>query len=96
MQVVGYKNPTATKINQQNLLSFISPKDLKDVRLIPEILGNFVFEVIKSLCQKCAVYFLSKLFDGVCLCELYDCQLCLASMQMLVCACFSSPLCHII
>ena len=53
MQVVGYKNPTATKINQQNLLSFISPKDLKDFGLIPEILGRLpVLSYMNSLDKK--------------------------------------------
>ena len=53
MQVVGYKNPAATKINQQNLLSFISPKDLKDFGLIPEILGRLpVLSYMNSLDKK--------------------------------------------
>ncbi|MBT4231510.1 MAG: ATP-dependent Clp protease ATP-binding subunit ClpX [Flavobacteriaceae bacterium] len=50
MQVVGYKNPSTTKINQKNLLSFISPKDLKDFGLIPEILGRLpVLSYMNSL-----------------------------------------------
>ena len=50
MQVVGYKNPATTKINQKNLLSFISPKDLKDFGLIPEILGRLpVLSYMNSL-----------------------------------------------
>ena len=53
MQVVGYKNPTSTKINQENLLSFISPKDLKDFGLIPEILGRLpVLSYMNSLDKK--------------------------------------------
>ena len=40
MQVVGYKNPTSKKVDSKNILSFISPKDLKDFGLIPEILGR--------------------------------------------------------
>ena len=53
MQVVGYKNPTTTKINQENLLSFISPKDLKDFGLIPEILGRLpVLTHMNSLDKK--------------------------------------------
>ena len=40
MQVVGYKNPSSKKVNSKNILSFISPKDLKDFGLIPEILGR--------------------------------------------------------
>ena len=41
MQMVGYKN--SSEINNsdsKNLLSYISPKDLKDFGLIPEILGR--------------------------------------------------------
>ena len=53
MQVVGYKNPNSTKINQENLLSFISPKDLKDFGLIPEILGRLpVLSHMNSLDKK--------------------------------------------
>ena len=40
MQVVGYKNPSSKKVDSKNILSFISPKDLKDFGLIPEILGR--------------------------------------------------------
>ena len=40
MQVVGYKNPSSKKVSSKNILSFISPKDLKDFGLIPEILGR--------------------------------------------------------
>ena len=40
MQVVGYKNPSSKKVDSKNILSFISPKDLKDYGLIPEILGR--------------------------------------------------------
>ena len=50
MQVVGYKNPSSKKINYKNLLSFISPKDLKDFGLIPEILGRLpVLSYMNSL-----------------------------------------------
>jgi len=50
MQVVGYKNPSSKKIDQKNLLSFISPKDLKDFGLIPEILGRLpVLSYMNSL-----------------------------------------------
>ena len=41
MQVVGYKNSVEiSKSDSKNLLSYISPKDLKDFGLIPEILGR--------------------------------------------------------
>ena len=41
MQVVGYKNSSElSKSDSKNLLSYISPKDLKDFGLIPEILGR--------------------------------------------------------
>ena len=41
MQMVGYKNSTNLKNkHSENLLSYISPKDLKDFGLIPEILGR--------------------------------------------------------
>ena len=40
MQVVGYKNPSSKKVSSKNILSFISPKDLKDYGLIPQILGR--------------------------------------------------------
>ena len=53
MQVVGYKNPSSEKINHKNLLSFISPKDLKDFGLIPEILGRLpVLSYMNSLDRK--------------------------------------------
>ena len=53
MQVVGYKNPSSKKINHKNLLSFISPKDLKDFGLIPEILGRLpVLSYMNSLDRK--------------------------------------------
>ena len=35
MQVVGYKNASKKEINSENLLTYISPKDLKDFGLIP-------------------------------------------------------------
>ena len=41
MQVVGYKNSSElSKSDSKNLLSYISPKDLKDFGLITEILGR--------------------------------------------------------
>jgi len=41
MQVVGYKNSFEININDsKNLLSYISPMDLKDFGLIPEIIGR--------------------------------------------------------
>tara|TARA_B100000780_G_scaffold71237_1_gene47625 strand:- start:2632 stop:3864 length:1233 start_codon:yes stop_codon:yes gene_type:complete len=41
MQMVGYKNSSEIKnSDSKNLLSYISPKDLKDFGLIPEILGR--------------------------------------------------------
>ena len=41
MQVVGYKNSVEiSNSDSKNLLSYISPKDLKDFGLIPEILGR--------------------------------------------------------
>ena len=53
MQVVGYKNPSSKKINHKNLLSFISPKDLKDFGLIPEIIGRLpVLSYMNSLDRK--------------------------------------------
>ena len=53
MQEVGYKNPSSGKINHKNLLSFISPKDLKDFGLIPQILGRLpVLSYMNSLDRK--------------------------------------------
>ena len=41
MQVVGYKNSFEINTNDsKNLLSYISPMDLKDFGLIPEIIGR--------------------------------------------------------
>ena len=41
MQVVGYKNSSKINTNDsKNLLSYISPMDLKDFGLIPEIIGR--------------------------------------------------------
>ena len=41
MQVVGYKNSyKVSKTEIKNLLSYISPQDLKEFGLIPEILGR--------------------------------------------------------
>ncbi|MDG1974378.1 MAG: ATP-dependent Clp protease ATP-binding subunit ClpX [Flavobacteriaceae bacterium] len=41
MQVVGYKNSSEINTNDsKNLLSYISPMDLKDFGLIPEIIGR--------------------------------------------------------
>ena len=41
MQVVGYKNSSDINTNDsKNLLSYISPMDLKDFGLIPEIIGR--------------------------------------------------------
>ena len=41
MQVVGYKNASEISANDsKNLLSYISPMDLKDFGLIPEIIGR--------------------------------------------------------
>ena len=41
MQVVGYKNSFEININDsKNILSYISPMDLKDFGLIPEIIGR--------------------------------------------------------
>ena len=54
MQVVGYKNSTElSKSDSKNLLSYISPKDLKDFGLIPEILGRLpVLTYMNSLDKK--------------------------------------------
>ena len=54
MQVVGYKNASEIKSNDsKNLLSYISPKDLKDFGLIPEILGRLpVLTHMNSLDKK--------------------------------------------
>ena len=54
MQVVGYKNTSEIKSNDsKNLLSYISPKDLKDFGLIPEILGRLpVLTHMNSLDKK--------------------------------------------
>jgi ATP-dependent Clp protease ATP-binding subunit ClpX len=54
MQVVGYKSPSEIKSNDsKNLLSYISPKDLKDFGLIPEILGRLpVLTHMNSLDKK--------------------------------------------
>ena len=53
MQVVGYKNPTDKNTNFDNLLTYISPKDLKDFGLIPEILGRLpVLSYMNSLDKK--------------------------------------------
>jgi len=50
MQVVGYKNPSSKRVDIKNILSFISPKDLKDFGLIPEILGRLpVLSYMNSL-----------------------------------------------
>ena len=54
MQVVGYKNSSKTLINDsQNLLSYISPMDLKNYGLIPEIIGRLpVLTHMNSLDKK--------------------------------------------
>ena len=54
MQVVGYKNSSElSKSDSKNLLSYISPKDLKDFGLIPEILGRLpVLTYMNSLDKK--------------------------------------------
>ena len=54
MQVVGYKSTSEIKSNDsKNLLSYISPKDLKDFGLIPEILGRLpVLTHMNSLDKK--------------------------------------------
>ncbi|MBT3754254.1 MAG: ATP-dependent Clp protease ATP-binding subunit ClpX [Flavobacteriaceae bacterium] len=53
MQVVGYKNPTDKNTNYDNLLTYISPKDLKDFGLIPEILGRLpVLSYMNNLDKK--------------------------------------------
>jgi ATP-dependent Clp protease ATP-binding subunit ClpX len=54
MQVVGYKNSSeVSKSDSKNLLSYISPKDLKDFGLIPEILGRLpVLTYMNSLDKK--------------------------------------------
>jgi len=53
MQVVGYKNPTDKNTNFDNLLTYISPKDLKDFGLIPEILGRLpVLSYMNNLDKK--------------------------------------------
>lgn len=53
MQVVGYKNSSQKEINLENLLTYISPKDLKDFGLIPEILGRLpVLSYMNNLDKK--------------------------------------------
>ncbi len=53
MQVVGYKNPKDKNTNFDNLLTYISPKDLKDFGLIPEILGRLpVLSYMNNLNKK--------------------------------------------
>ncbi|KRO89640.1 MAG: ATP-dependent Clp protease ATP-binding subunit ClpX [Cryomorphaceae bacterium BACL29 MAG-121220-bin8] len=53
MQVVGYKNASKKEINSENLLTYISPKDLKDFGLIPEILGRLpVLSYMNNLDKK--------------------------------------------
>ncbi|MGY8946241.1 MAG: ATP-dependent Clp protease ATP-binding subunit ClpX [Flavobacteriales bacterium] len=53
MQVVGYKNSSKKEINLENLLTYISPKDLKDFGLIPEILGRLpVLSYMNNLDKK--------------------------------------------
>tara|TARA_B100001996_G_scaffold222558_1_gene171161 strand:- start:7550 stop:8782 length:1233 start_codon:yes stop_codon:yes gene_type:complete len=54
MQVVGYKNSSKTLVNDsQNLLSYISPMDLKNYGLIPEIIGRLpVLTHMNSLDKK--------------------------------------------
>tara|TARA_B110001454_G_scaffold69688_1_gene67982 strand:- start:4850 stop:6079 length:1230 start_codon:yes stop_codon:yes gene_type:complete len=53
MQVVGYKNPKDKNTNFDNLLTYISPKDLKDFGLIPEILGRLpVLSYMNNLDKK--------------------------------------------
>ncbi len=54
MQVVGYKSSSKTLINDsKNLLSYISPMDLKSYGLIPEIIGRLpVLTHMNSLDKK--------------------------------------------
>ena len=53
MQVVGYKNASKKEINSENLLTYISQKDLKDFGLIPEILGRLpVLSYMNNLDKK--------------------------------------------
>ena len=53
MQVVGYKNPKDKNTNFDNLLTYISPKDLKDFGLIPEIIGRLpVLSYMNNLDKK--------------------------------------------
>ena len=53
MQVVGYKNSSKKEINLESLLTYISPKDLKDFGLIPEILGRLpVLSYMNNLDKK--------------------------------------------
>jgi len=53
MQVVGYKNASKKEISLENLLTYISPKDLKDFGLIPEILGRLpVLSYMNNLDKK--------------------------------------------
>ena len=54
MQVVGYKSSSELNNNDsENILSYISPKDLKDFGLIPEILGRLpVLTHMNSLDKK--------------------------------------------
>ena len=54
MQVVGYKNSSKRLVNDsQNLLSYISPMDLKSYGLIPEIIGRLpVLTHMNSLDKK--------------------------------------------
>ena len=41
MQAVGYGTSNVkAKVDQHNLLQYVTPKDLKDFGLIPEIIGR--------------------------------------------------------
>lgn len=40
MQAVGYSASKETRIDHENLLQYLTPKDLKDFGLIPEIIGR--------------------------------------------------------
>ena len=62
MQAVGYGTSNIKeKVDQQNLLQYVTPKDLKDFGLIPEIIGRLPvlthmnpldFETLKSILHK--------------------------------------------
>ncbi len=39
-QVIGYKNATQERIDEENLLQYVTPQDIKSFGLIPELIGR--------------------------------------------------------